>query len=161
MNKIVKLVGCILFCELVGVAGGLFTFSSIKSWYFTLQKPFFSPPNWIFGPVWTILYALMGISLFLILEVKPKNKKKITMKREVLMIFSTQLLFNFLWSIIFFGLHLPNFAFYNIGVLWALILLFIVKSYEISKNAAILQIPYLLWVSFASILNLAIILLNK
>jgi translocator protein len=155
MNKLFRLVSLIAICEGVGILGSIFTISAILTWYAHLNKPFFSPPNWIFGPVWTTLYCLMGVSLFLVLEKKLKKQKNI-----LLVIFSAQLLLNFLWSVIFFKLHLPLLAFIEIILLWILILMLIINFWKFSKPAAYLLMPYLAWVSFASILNLSIVILN-
>lgn len=138
---------------LTGAVGSYFTISSIPTWYETLNKPFFSPPNYIFGPVWTALYILMGISLYLVLI--SKKKKDLAVK-----VFMLQLFLNFLWSIIFFGLQNPALAFFEIVALWLSIVFTIKLFYPISKNAAYLLIPYILWVSFATVLNLSIFLLN-
>jgi tryptophan-rich sensory protein len=140
----------------VGILGSVFTIPSITSWYQTLNKPFFNPPNFIFGPVWTTLYALMGVSIYLILEKKLKKQKRI-----LLFLFSLQLVLNFWWSILFFGLRLPLAALIEIAVLWLSILVLIIKFYKFSKPASILLIPYIVWVSFASLLNASIVILNK
>lgn len=157
MNKYFRLLLSIIICELVGLIGTPFTISAIQSWYVYLNKPFFSPPNWIFGPVWTTLYALMGISAYLIWSKGFKNKKV----KKGLQFFGIQLGFNFIWSILFFGLHNPILGFLDIILLWISIFITIKKFYVISKPAAYLLIPYLAWVSFASLLNLSIILLNR
>jgi translocator protein len=145
----------IIVCLSAGFIGSFFTITSIGSWYSTLNKPIFNPPNWLFGPVWTFLYFLMGISLYLIWQNKNKTKK------TALTYFFIQLALNTLWSILFFGLQTPLLAFVEIIILWAAIFLTIRYSYKISKTAAYLLIPYLLWVSFAAILNLSIYLLNR
>jgi len=152
----IKLILFILVIELIGVLGSFFTTPSINTWYAQLIKPSFNPPNWIFAPVWTALYALIGIALYLIWE---SNKKK--ERRCALVFFSLQLAFNFLWSVIFFYLHLPLLAFIEILILWFLILLTIIKSLKVQKWAGYLLIPYLLWVSFASVLNFSIYYLNR
>ncbi|RJR28983.1 tryptophan-rich sensory protein [Candidatus Microgenomates bacterium] len=156
MAKIIwgKLVLAIALCQLAGIVGSVFTFQAIPTWYATLNKPFFSPPNWVFGPVWTALYTLMGVSLYLIWT----NKSKL--KKEALSVFYAQLIINSLWSMLFFGLKNPALAFIVILLLWVLIAATIVKFYKFSKLASYLLIPYLLWVGFASVLNLAIVLLN-
>jgi len=154
MNKYVKLTLSIILCLSAGFLGSFFTITSVGSWYSEINKPFFNPPNWIFGPVWTTLYILMGISLYLIWT--NKNKKKET----AIKLFFTQLILNSLWSILFFGLQSPLLAFIEIIILWVAILLTIMKFHKISKTSAYLLVPYLLWVSFASILNLSIYLLN-
>lgn len=156
MNKLLKFLITTIGCGLVGIAATPFTVSSIPTWYQTLQKPPFSPPNWIFGLVWIILYFLMGISAYLV-WIKGLEKKAVEM---ALAFFIAQLIFNFLWSILFFGLHSPVLALIDILILWALILIIINKFYKISKTASYLLIPYLLWVSFATLLNFSIVLLN-
>jgi len=157
MKKGIRLILSILVCELIGISGSFFTIASISTWYRTLNKPFFSPPNWIFGPVWAILYLMMGISAYLIWAEGLKKKKV----KEALLFFAVQLILNFSWSLIFFGLQLPFSAFINIVTLWLAILATILRFNKISKTAGYLLIPYILWVSFASVLNLAIVILNK
>lgn len=151
LNKLnlIKLFLAIVICESAGLIGSLFTFSAIPTWYATLNKPFFSPPNFVFGPVWTTLYFLMGVSLYLV-----------WMKKKSLTIFWIQLFFNVTWSLVFFGLKNPLLALINIIFLWTAIFLTIKHFFRISKLAAYLLVPYLLWVSFASLLNLAIVILN-
>ncbi len=154
-NNLLKLFLAILFCLSAGFIGSFFTITSIGSWYSQINKPFFNPPNFIFGPVWTFLYILMGISLYLVWQSKNKNKK------IALTFFFVQLILNSLWSILFFGLQNPLLAFIEIIILWIAILMTIIKFHKISKAASYLLIPYILWVSFASILNLSIYLLNR
>lgn len=155
MKNALKLIGCILLCEAIGGIGAIFTTPAINSWYATLAKPAFNPPNWIFAPVWTFLFALMGIALYLVWTNTVKDKKL------AYTFFFIQLALNLLWSILFFGAQLPGFAFVEIIILWIFILLTIINFYRISKPAGIIMIPYLLWVTFASILNYAIYSLNK
>jgi benzodiazapine receptor len=151
-----KLIAAILISEFMGIIGSAFTFPSITTWYATLVKPSFSPPKWIFGPVWTALYFLMGVSLYLVWTKGLKNKNvKIAMK-----IFGIQLILNSLWPILFFGLESPLYALIEIIFLWIVVAATIFKFYKISKNAAHLLIPYLLWVSFAMFLNYNIFILN-
>ncbi|MBU0756635.1 MAG: tryptophan-rich sensory protein [Nanoarchaeota archaeon] len=152
MKNIWKLVVSILIPLVASVIGGLFTASSVSTWYLELAKPSFNPPSWIFGPVWTILYLLMGISLYLV-WIKKNDKLAFT-------IFGVQLFLNVLWSILFFGLKQPLFAFIEIVILWIAILIMLLRFYRINRLSAYLNIPYILWVSFASILNLAIFILN-
>ena len=137
-----------------GAIGGIFTTSAIPTWYTTLNKPGFNPPNWLFGPAWTILYILMGIALYLVWIQDKKNKK------IAYIFFFTQLVMNALWSFIFFGAHDLGWAFVEIVVLWLAILGTTIAFYRILKPAAYLLIPYILWVTFASILNFAIWRLN-
>lgn len=154
MNKWLKLILAVLLCLLAGFVGSFFTITSIDSWYSTINKPVFNPPNFIFGPVWTVLYILMGVSLYLIWINKNKNKK------PAYTFFFIQLALNTLWSILFFGLQTQLIAFIEIIILWIAILFTILKFYKISKPASYLLIPYILWVSFAAVLNLSIYLLN-
>lgn len=133
---------------MAGIVGSFFTVKSVSGWYSTLNKPSFNPPNWLFGPVWVTLYTLMGVSLFLIWQQKEKTDIK-----PALGIFAVQLILNTLWSVIFFGLHQPFFAFIEIIALWASILMTILVFHKVSGIAAYLLIPYFLWVSFAGILN--------
>jgi tryptophan-rich sensory protein len=155
VNKLLKLLLSIILCEGVGILGSVFTIPSITTWYSHLSKPAFNPPNWIFGPVWTTLYLLIGVSLYLILE---KNLKK--EKNLILIVFLIQLFLNFLWSIIFFGMHLPMAAFVEIAFLWGSIVWMIVNFWKFSKSASLILVPYLCWVSFAAILNLTVAILN-
>lgn len=148
--KLLKLILSIGLCLGAGIVGSFFTISAIPNWYSTLNKPVFSPPNWIFGPVWTILYILMGISLYLVWQ-----------KKKIPSIFWVQLILNALWSIIFFGMQNPLLAMVDIIALWIAIILTIKAFYKISKPSVYLLIPYLLWVSFALILNYSIWVLNK
>jgi tryptophan-rich sensory protein len=163
-NDWLKLVGAIVVSQCAGLIGSLFTFSAIPNWYATIVKPSFNPPSWIFGPVWTTLYVLMGISAFLIWKkldhkILPNlNGKKI---KIALIIFGVQLFLNALWSIIFFGLHQPGFAFVEMILLWLAIILTMISFAKISKPAMYLLIPYILWVSFAGFLNFTLWQLNK
>lgn len=140
----------IFLCLGVGFLGSIFTVSSIPTWYVALNKPFFSPPNWVFAPVWTMLYLLMGFSLYLVWS---KEKAPFT--------FFVQLILNFLWSIIFFGLKMPGLAVIEILFLWSAIFLTIRNFWKINKTAGVLLLPYIFWVSFASILNLSVYILNR
>jgi len=155
-NKILKLIAAILVCEIAGGIGSLFTAPSIPTWYASIQKPAFNPPNWIFAPVWTTLFLLMGISLYLIWE-KGLEKKEVKMAFSV---FGIQLALNVIWSILFFGLQSPFFAFVEIVLLWIAILVNIIFFYRISKWAGILLIPYIMWVSVAAFLNYSVWVLN-
>jgi tryptophan-rich sensory protein len=155
-KEILKVFGFILLCQTAGIIGSFFTFDSISGWYAGLVKPEFSPPNWIFGPVWITLYTLMGISAYMVYK-KGFEKKKVKL---ALAFFSGQLILNALWSILFFGLQSPISALVCIILLLFMIISTIVLFWRISKNAALLMIPYVLWVSFASILNYFIWALN-
>jgi tryptophan-rich sensory protein len=147
-----KILGYIVFCLLAGIIGGLFTTTGPDSWYSNLIKPSFNPPSWIFAPVWTTLYIMMGIALYLAV----KNKTKILGKT----LFITQLILNTLWAVLFFGFETPFWAFIEILLLWFVILWTMIEFYKKSKVATYWLIPYLLWVSFATILNLTIYILN-
>ena len=149
------MVALILVCEGVGFLGTIFTLPSVTTWYTTLNKAPFNPPPWVFGPVWTTLYLLMGIALFLVLQQKLKKQRNF-----LVILFSAQLFLNFLWSVIFFGMHLPLAALLEIGLLWISIALLIIDFWKYSKPAALLLVPYIAWVSLASILNLFVVLLN-
>ncbi len=157
MNTYLKLLVSVGVCEIVGLAATPFTIAAIPGWYTTLNKPVFSPPNFVFGPVWTILYLFMGISAYLVWS---KGLKKRGVK-EALTFFVVQLGLNFLWSLLFFGLHSPLIALVDIAALIIAILIVIRKFYKVSKTAGYLLVPYLLWVSFAGYLNLSIWLLNR
>lgn len=148
-KDLIKLSVSIAICLLAGIVGSLSTIPEIPNWYSSLNKPAFSPPNWIFAPVWTTLYILMGISLYIVWQ-----------KRKIPTIFWIQLILNAGWSYIFFGMKNPLFALIELVVLWVCILLTIRAFSKISKTAAYFLYPYLAWVSFASILNLAFVLLN-
>ncbi|MFA6307736.1 MAG: TspO/MBR family protein [Patescibacteria group bacterium] len=154
--KIIKLSAAILMSLAAGAIGSAFTFTGIDSWYQYLNKPSFNPPSWIFGPVWTTLYILMGIALYLIWQ---EGLKKAFVKNSFIL-FVVNLVLNSLWSIAFFGLQNPALAFLVIVLLWVSILVLIIRFYRINKLASYLLIPYLLWVSFASVLNFSIWQLN-
>lgn len=155
-DNIVRLIFSIAMCELAGVVGSFFTVSSIPTWYAALQKPSFSPPNWLFGPAWTVLYFLMGISFYLVWQKNLKKKKAM----KAVWIFEIQLFLNIMWSFLFFGLKNPLYGFVGIVALWAAIAITIFKFYNISKTAAYLLVPYILWVSFALVLNYYVLILN-
>lgn len=146
----------ILICEAAGIVGSLFTISAIPTWYATLNKPIFNPPNWIFAPVWTILYLMMGISLYLVWTKRIKTKGV----KSALSVFGLQLALNASWSIVFFTGQSIFGGLTIIVLLWFLILITILKFFKISQTAALLLVPYLLWVSFATVLNFYIFKLN-
>lgn len=151
----IKLIISIVLCVSLGSVGGLVTVNEIPTWYATLNKPSFNPPNWLFGPVWTTLYVLMGISVYLIWK-QPVS----TERNKALQLFILQFILNFCWSFIFFGLHATGWALMEMIALWILILLSILHFAKHSKTAAWLLVPYILWVSFALLLNAAIWKLN-
>ncbi|MBI2613185.1 MAG: tryptophan-rich sensory protein [Candidatus Levybacteria bacterium] len=156
-SSILKLIFSIAICQSAGLIGSVFTISSIESWYSFLNQPSFRPPNWLFGPVWTILYTLMGISLYWIWT-KGTKKKEV---RDALKLFAVHLVFNATWSIVFFGMHNIPLSLINIVILWIFIVITMAKFYKIDKKASLILLPYLAWVSFAAILNYNIFLLNR
>jgi tryptophan-rich sensory protein len=155
MNKYLKLALCITIPLLIGGISGFATATSITDWYVGINKPSFNPPNYLFGPVWTTLYILMGISFFMILQ-SPANE----LRKKAIAIFCIQLFLNFCWSFIFFKFQSLGLAFIEIIFMWLSIVTMIIVFFEINKKAALIQIPYLLWVSFASVLNGSIWFLN-
>lgn len=153
-----NLVRFFLSLAVVAVAawiGSMVTYPSIGQWYAQLDKPFYNPPNWVFGPVWTVLYVLMAVSLYLIWSAKTERAK-----RMAVVVFMAQLVLNVLWSVVFFGLHLPWAAVGVIVALWLVIAATMALFWPISKLATWLLVPYLAWVSFATALTIAIAMLN-
>lgn len=146
----------ILVCEGAGIIGSAFTVSAIPTWYATLVKPSFNPPGWVFGPVWTTLYALMGMSLYRIYRLG-FHKERVY---QALVVFGIQLVLNALWSIIFFGLHSISGALVEIMLLLGFIFATMVRFAKLDRIAAYLLLPYLLWVSFATFLTYSIWELN-
>ncbi|RYY65496.1 MAG: tryptophan-rich sensory protein [Chitinophagaceae bacterium] len=155
MSLFVKILICVVLCVGLGTASGFSTASEINGWFQTVEKPSWNPPNWIFGPMWTTLYILMGIAAALIWHSNDERKK------AALTLFVLQFIFNLAWSFIFFNQHAIGWAFAEILVMWVFILATIISFYKIKPIAAYLMIPYLLWVTFASCLNGAIWMLNK
>ncbi len=179
MKNIFKFIISIIICQLAGVAGVFFTTPAIGDWYAKINKPSFTPPGSSIGLVWIILFFLMGISLYLVWSKnwqiniptdRPERKawnrfsEKLwsgTWREEnTIAIFILQLFLNILWSIIFFGLKFPGLAFFELLMLWFAILYMIANFYRVSKTAAYLLIPYILWVSFAGFLNFTIWRMN-
>ncbi|KPL05051.1 MAG: TspO protein [candidate division Zixibacteria bacterium SM1_73] len=155
--EILKLVISIVVCQLAGVIGSIFTTPAIATWYATLKKPSFTPPNWLFSPVWITLFVLMGIAAFLVWN-KGLHDKGV---KIALSVFIVQLILNALWSVMFFGLKSPLAGLIDIVVLWIAILLTISYFFKVSNMAGILLIPYILWVTFAAVLNFSIWRLNS
>ncbi len=153
--NIFRLIASLIFCQLAGFIGSVFTMPAISGWYASLEKPAINPPNWIFAPVWTFLYFLMGVTLYILWQNLPKIEAK-----KSLVFFVIQLVLNVLWSVIFFGLKLPMVAFLEIVILWIFILLTMIKSSRVSKASIYLLLPYILWVNFAAILNFFLWRLN-
>lgn len=156
MKNIFKLIIAIAVSELAGLVGTIFTVSAIPNWYAQLTKPSLNPPSWVFGPVWTTLYVLMGIAAFLVWK-KGWDRKDV---RKALAVFGLQLVLNAAWSIVFFGLKTPPWAFLNLVLMWLAIVWTMVLFYKISKPTLWLLLPYILWVTFASYLNYSIWMLN-
>lgn len=155
-NDLRKLIISVMICEVAGVVGLLFTISAIPDWCAGLVKTSLNPPSWVFGPAWTTLYLLMGVAVFLIWKKGLSDK----MARMAVIVFGIQLFLNAIWSIIFFGLHNPLLAFVDIVILWFAIVWTILVFYKVSKTAAYLLVPYIIWVSFAAYLNYSIWQLN-
>ena len=157
LNDIIKLVISIIASFAAGGIGSLFTFKAIPTWYAGLKKPPYTPPNWAFGPVWTTLYILMGISVFLVWQ----NGLATNGALLAFTLFWIQLALNALWSIIFFGMKSKGGGVITIIVLWLLILATMITSFRVSEWAGALLIPYIVWVSIASYLNIGVWLLNR
>jgi len=147
---------CIAIPLLAGAIGSVFTMEAIPTWYATLQKPSFSPPAWVFGPVWTTLFILMGIALFIVV----RDGTGTAPVRHAVAVFAAQILVNTLWSFLFFGLRSPFLGLIDILLLVVLIAGTMVTFYRVSKAAAWLLAPYLCWVSFATAVNAAVWVLN-
>lgn len=158
LDRSFKFFMAILICNFAGILGSLFNSISIQEWYGSLNFPSFAPPNWVFGPVWTILFIMMGIALYLVWNSHKWFGKK--EKRNALWFFGVQLVLNVLWSGLFFGIRCPGCALFEIIILWLFIGLTIIKFYKISKPSAYLLIPYWVWVTFATVLNFAFVILN-
>lgn len=152
----VHLVAWILLCETAGIIGGFFTAPAIPTWYAGLAKPWFSPPNWLFAPVWTTLYALMGVSAYRIWRLGVRRKEI----KSVINLFLIHLVVNALWSLVFFGLKNISLALFIIVLLWILIYILIKRFSKIDPLSSYLLVPYLGWVSFATLLNFALWVLN-
>jgi len=155
MRNIFRLALSFLLPLVVGGASAYFTFNGLEDWYPTLVKPSFNPPNYVFGPVWTVLYLLMGYSFYQVLKAEPSMERT-----RAILIFALQLLLNFWWSIFFFAFKRPEVAMVEILSLWFSILWMIAAFRSVSPRAAYIQIPYALWVAFATLLNISIWMLN-
>lgn len=155
-NDIARLVLCIVACQGAGLLGSIFTNMSVYSWYPALVKPWFTPPDGVIPAVWTLLFTLMGVSFFLAW----RAGLTLPQFRGAAYAFVAQFAFNILWSAAFFGLRSPLAGLVVIALLWILILLTIYRFYPLSKEAALLLVPYLAWVSFAALLNYSILVLN-
>jgi tryptophan-rich sensory protein len=155
-RDVIKLVVSLVACQCAGLIGSIFTTPAIPTWYAALEKPSFNPPNWLFAPAWITLYLLMGVAAFLIWR-KGLEQKEV---RAALVIFLVQLVLNALWSVVFFGLQSPLYGVVVILALWVVILLTILSFFKLSTAAGALLLPYILWVSFAAVLNVSILVLN-
>jgi translocator protein len=156
VREIPKLAASIILVFIAAGIGSVTTTSEITNWYAYLPKPTWTPPNWVFGPVWTTLYILMGIALFLVWR-EGLDRRDV---KFALLIFAVQLVLNILWSVVFFGLHSLLGGFIVIILLWIAILANIIAFYMISKPAGLILIPYIVWVSIASYLNYSVYLLS-
>lgn len=151
-----ELISWIIFFESAGIIGALFTFQSIPTWYASLVKPSFNPPSWIFGPVWTLLYALMGIAAYRVSRLGMRHKPV----RIAVLFFLGHLVLNAVWSIIFFGGQNIPMGFVDIGAIWITLIIVIFRFQDLDRVSAYLLLPYLAWVSFATVLNYNLWLLN-
>jgi len=156
LKEVPMLVGSILIPLVIGYLGAIVTLPQISSWYSTLSKPWWSPPNWLFGPIWTTLYVLMGIALFLVWR-EGIHRRDV---RFAILIFGVQLVLSLIWSVVFFSLHALFGSFAIVMLLWLAILANIIAFLIISKWAGFLLVPYIIWVSIASYLNYSVYLLN-
>ena len=158
MNKYVKIIITVAICLTVGYLSSIVTQSGVKTWFPTIVKPSFNPPSWVFAPVWTLLYILMGIAAGIVWD---KIDSNLELVKKGLFFFSIQLAFNALWSHLFFGLNNVLLASIEIVIL----LLMIYETYiifkKVDKKASYMLIPYLLWVSFATVLTITIYFLNR
>ena len=155
MNWLSYIIGVVI-AQAAGGIGGFFTSSKIPTWYATLVKPSWNPPSWLFGPVWTTLYLMMGVASAMVWQRRGQSP----IAQTALVVYGVQLVLNVLWSFLFFGAQSPAFAFVCIVALWFAILLTIVLFWRVNHTAALLLVPYILWVSFASVLNFTIWRLN-
>lgn len=155
----IKIAIAAMSCLVLGGLSGAVTVSEIKDWYALLTKPSFNPPNWLFGPVWSVLYLLMGISFAMIWHQLSKSGISI-FKHKAGYLFGIQLLLNLIWSTIFFNLHQIGLALVEMLVLIGFIIFTMIEFYKINRTAGLLLIPYTLWVYFASILTASILYLN-
>lgn len=158
MQKIVRIALVVTTCLVIGYLSGKVTQESITTWYPTLKKPIFNPPNWLFAPVWTLLYILMGVAGGMIWNHLEAQKEEV---KKAFTFFIIQLALNALWSYLFFGLHNPLLALIEVIILWLMIFETYSQFKPINKTAAMLLLPYLAWVGFASVLNFSIWWLNS
>ncbi len=152
-----KLVLSVLVAQSAGLIGSFFTADAVRTWYVTLEKPFFTPPSWVFGPVWTLLYTMMGVALYLVWVRAPQSRRRTWWLR----LFLIHLALNAYWSILFFGQKQLFGALIEIAVLWAFIVVLIGLAASFDRRVSLLLAPYLVWVSFASALNYELWRLNR
>lgn len=152
----IKILIAIFICQGAGIVGSFFTVKSLETWYNTLNKPVFNPPGWVFGPVWILLYTFMGIALYLVYQKIGES----SLAKWALIVFFIHLFLNAIWTIIFFGMQNPGLAFFEIIILWIFIIAVIILFYRIDSRTIYLLLPYLLWVSFAAVLNFYLWRLN-
>lgn len=154
--SLLPLLGWIALCEAAGIIGSFFTVSAIPTWYATLVRPSFSPPNWVFGPVWTALYMLMGIAVYRVWRLG-MNKPAV---KSAVVFFLVHLFFNAIWSMLFFGAKNMPLAFVDISIIWVTLIFIIFRFEKLDRVSAYLLLPYLAWISFATVLNYNYWLLN-
>ena len=157
MNKITRILAVVVTCLVIGYFSGMVTRSSVTTWFPTLIKPSFNPPSWVFAPVWSILFVMMGVAAGLVWDRIEAEREAV---KKALIFFAIQLGLNALWSYLFFGLRNPMLAGLEIIVLWLMIFETYIQFVKINKIAGYLLLPYLAWVSFASVLNGSIWFLN-
>jgi len=155
-KQISKFAASLLLPLGIGAIAGIFTSKAIPGWYASLNQPSFNPPNWVFGPVWTTLYIIMGISLFLIWKLDVGKERN-----QAILVFMLQLFLNFCWSFFFFYFKIIGIALIDIVALWIMIVIMLIRFYKLKPLAAYINIPYLLWVTFATALNAAYFFLNR
>ena len=158
MNKITRILAVVVTCLVIGYFSGMVTRSSVTTWFPTLIKPSFNPPSWVFAPVWSILFVMMGVAAGLVWDRLEAEREAV---KKALIFFAIQLGLNALWSYLFFGLRNPMLAGLEIIVLWLMIFETYIQFVKINKIAGYLLLPYLAWVSFASVLNGSIWWLNR
>lgn len=151
-----SLIVFLLACYLIAALGGLATESSVGTWYQELEKPSFNPPNWLFGPVWTVLYALIAVAGWSVWRLRPSSSVAVALG-----LFALQLALNLAWTVVFFGLRAPGAALIGIGLLLAAVVANTVAFWRLDRSAAVLLFPYVGWVAFAALLNAAIWRLNS
>lgn len=152
-----RLALCVLVPQVVGLTAGLITAGAVGDWYVTLARPSFAPPSWVFAPVWTTMYVLMGVAAFLVWQ----RGTAAPSARAALVLFAAQLALNWLWSLVFFGFRAPGFALLEIMALWGLIAWCTVLFFRVRTVAGALMVPYLVWVTFATALNFEFWRLNR